>query len=162
MKQIKICGRLRRLFFQRVAQQRYRQQSYPVCPSVVTKRRSCLFFSLGRCYMTFKGLTSVYPTGPNPKSFIINDLNGDTILDLAVANSDDNTITILLGNGNGTFHTPLIYSTGTGTNPSGITAGYFDSDTYIDQGKDAFIFKNASMKPSRFFRISRHFIDFYI
>ena len=85
--------------------------------------------------MTFKRLTLGYLTGANPKSFVLNDLNGDAILDLAVSNYDDNTITILLGNGNGTFHTPLIYLTGTGTNPIGIIAGYFNNDTYIDLGK---------------------------
>jgi hypothetical protein len=37
------------------------------------------------------------------------DFDNDAKLDLAVANSGDNTVSVLLGNGNGTFQTPSKY-----------------------------------------------------
>src|SRR2546428_447945 len=42
-----------------------------------------------------------YPTGSSPSSVAIGDLNGDGKPDLAVANLT--TVSVLLGNGNGTF-----------------------------------------------------------
>ncbi len=41
--------------------------------------------------------------GNNPKSVIVADFNGDGFLDLAVANQGDNSISLLRGNGDGTF-----------------------------------------------------------
>jgi hypothetical protein len=41
--------------------------------------------------------------GADPVGFAFEDFNGDGKLDLAVANSTDNTLTIFLGNGDGTF-----------------------------------------------------------
>jgi hypothetical protein len=43
------------------------------------------------------------PVGAGPQAVAVGDFNGDGIPDLAVANTADNTITILLGNGDGTF-----------------------------------------------------------
>ena len=86
------------------------------------------------CDRDFKHHTQTYVTGTNPKSFIIDDLNRDSILDIAVTNYDDDTFSILLGNENGTFRTPLIYSTGSGTNPWGIASLHVNNDTLIDLG----------------------------
>ena len=43
------------------------------------------------------------PAGSYPESVAIGDFNHDGIADMAVANSGDGTVSILLGNGNGTF-----------------------------------------------------------
>ena len=48
--------------------------------------------------------------GPSPRSIVIADFNGDGFLDLAIANQGDNSITLLRGNGDGTF-TPFPSST---------------------------------------------------
>ena len=40
-----------------------------------------------------------------PDSVAVGDFNGDTTLDLAIANIDSDNVSILLGNGKGTFGT---------------------------------------------------------
>ena len=47
-----------------------------------------------------------YTVGENSKSVVVGDFNGDGKLDLAVANAANlpgNTVSVLLGNGDGTF-----------------------------------------------------------
>ena len=54
-----------------------------------------------------------YPTGGTPLSVAAADLNGDGRPELAVANSyPDNTASVLLNNGNGTFAARVDYTTG--------------------------------------------------
>src|SRR4029077_14123219 len=53
-----------------------------------------------------------------------------TILDLAVANSGDNTVSILLGNGNGTFQVCPIVPVG--KRPIALGTGDFNRDTKPD------------------------------
>jgi hypothetical protein len=85
--------------------------------------------------MNFKYQVQTYPTGLDPKSFIIDDFNRDSILDLAVTNYGDNTFSILLGNRNATFQTQRVFSTGDMTRPYGIVAGDFNNDKLLDLGK---------------------------
>jgi fibronectin type 3 domain-containing protein len=73
-----------------------------------------------------------YPTGTNPIGLIAADFNGDGKLDLAIANSADNTITILLGNGDGTFRAQPPLATGTGSSPQLPMAGDFNGDGKLD------------------------------
>jgi FG-GAP-like repeat len=58
------------------------------------------------------------------------DFNGDHILDLAVVNSADDTISILLGTGNGAFGSQVTYATG--AQPWGIVAVDLNSDKKLD------------------------------
>ena len=51
------------------------------------------------------GTATNFAVGADPISVAVGDFNGDTILDLAVANSGSNNVSILLGNGTGTFGT---------------------------------------------------------
>lgn len=53
-----------------------------------------------------------YPTGQYPFFVLTNDFNGDGKQDLVTSNSDGNSISILLGNGNGTFQPPNHFSVG--------------------------------------------------
>jgi len=85
--------------------------------------------------MTLKHQFQTYPTGLSPMSVITGDFNQDSILDLAVTNYNSDTLSIMLGNGNGTFQTQQIYSTGNGSGPREITTGYFNNDTVLDLGK---------------------------
>ena len=45
----------------------------------------------------------IYAVGYDPTAIVAGDFNGDGHLDLAVANGADNTVSVLLGNGDGTF-----------------------------------------------------------
>jgi sugar lactone lactonase YvrE len=65
--------------------------------------------------------------GVAPQSVVIADFNGDGIPDLAVANSGDNNLTILLGNGDGTFKAAKV-SPATGNSPYSIGVGDFNGD----------------------------------
>jgi hypothetical protein len=61
----------------------------------------------------------------------VGDLNGDGILDLAVVNSYDGTVTVLLGNGDGTFKATAA-SPATGLIPAAIVTGDFNGDGIPD------------------------------
>jgi hypothetical protein len=58
------------------------------------------------------------------------DFNGDGKLDLAVANGASNNVSILLGNGNGTFQAPL--NTAVGVQPIALAAADFNADGKLD------------------------------
>jgi hypothetical protein len=71
-----------------------------------------------------------YPVGQFPASVAVADLNGDGILDLAVANKGDNTVSILLGKGDGTFQAAVSYPTGAG--PSFVAVADLNNDGIPD------------------------------
>jgi hypothetical protein len=72
-------------------------------------------------------------TGTQPGSIALADFNGDGIRDMAVTNSGSDTLTILLGKGDGTF-TPTASSPQTGSEPSFVTVGDFNRDGKADLG----------------------------
>ncbi|MBE0650042.1 MAG: VCBS repeat-containing protein [Bacteroidales bacterium] len=71
-----------------------------------------------------------YPTGSNPQSIAVGDFNSDSIPDLAVVNSNSNTVSILLGRGDGTFSPKVDYATG--LQPQCVTTGDFNGDGILD------------------------------
>ena len=60
----------------------------------------------------------------------LGDLNGDGNLDLVVANYISNNVSILLGNGDGTFQAQQTFATG--ANPDSVAVGDFNSDGNLD------------------------------
>ena len=54
------------------------------------------------------------------------DVNGDGRLDILTANKGDNTISILLGNGDGTFQPQVVIPVG--TRPGGVTVADVNGD----------------------------------
>ncbi len=73
--------------------------------------------------------------GVNPRAVAVADLNGDGILDLIVANAGTgaypgNTVSVLMGNGDGTFQPPVNYDVG--YRPSGIAAADLNGDGRLD------------------------------
>jgi hypothetical protein len=73
-----------------------------------------------------------YATGTSPTFVATAALRNDSINDLVVANSSANTISVLLGNGDGTFANQVTYATG--TDPVWIATGQFNdlSDDFLD------------------------------
>src|SRR5439155_98276 len=71
-----------------------------------------------------------YRTGAAPVWATAGDFNGDSKLDLAVANSADNTVSVLLGNGDGTFRARVDYPVG--AQPSSVSAADFNGDGNFD------------------------------
>ncbi|MEG3987652.1 FG-GAP-like repeat-containing protein, partial [Microcoleus sp. S28C3] len=76
---------------------------------------------------TFK---SDFNVGTNPQSVVTGDFNADGKLDLAVANSGSNNVSILLGTGTGSFGDVTNFSAG--TSPYSVTVGDFNSDNKSD------------------------------
>jgi type II secretory pathway component GspD/PulD (secretin) len=66
-----------------------------------------------------------YPAGNAPSFIATASLRGNGVYDLIVANSADNTVSVLLGNGDGTFTTQVTYPTG--TDPVAIATGQFNN-----------------------------------
>lgn len=74
--------------------------------------------------------TSTVPAGNAPSGIALGDFNGDGKPDLAVINATDNTVTILLGNGDGTFTAAA--SPSTGNSPAGLVVGEFTGNGLED------------------------------
>jgi uncharacterized repeat protein (TIGR01451 family) len=74
--------------------------------------------------------SSTVGVGRGPAGFVTGDFNGDGKIDLAVANKNDGTVSILLGNGDGTFTTKPVVTAGTGAN--WIVTGDFNEDGKLD------------------------------
>lgn len=71
-----------------------------------------------------------YAVGSYPFAVAVGDFNGDGKLDLAVTNSTGNTVSVLLGNGDGTFKPQVQYATG--ARPTSVVVGDFNRDGKLD------------------------------
>ncbi len=74
--------------------------------------------------------TLSYNAGANPYSVATGDFNGDGKLDIAVANSSGNNISVLFGNGKGSFQPAVNYSDSQG--PQFIVAADLRGDGKLD------------------------------
>jgi hypothetical protein len=66
------------------------------------------------------------PQGSNPFSVAVGDFNGDGVMDLAVANYNFASVSVLLGVGDGTFADERRF--GVGSNPYSVAVGDFNGD----------------------------------
>jgi hypothetical protein len=70
------------------------------------------------------------PAGAYPSRVAVGDFNGDGLQDLVVTNGNGNTVSILLGNGDGTFQAPQ--QVAAGIYPSAVVVGDFNGDDIPD------------------------------
>lgn len=71
-----------------------------------------------------------YDAGNSPEAIVAADFNNDGVLDLATANRTDSTVSILLGNADGTFQPALTAPTGAG--PLSLAVGDLNDDGSLD------------------------------
>jgi hypothetical protein len=82
-------------------------------------------------------LAGTYTTGNsgygNLHGMTLADLRGIGKVDIIATNRDDNTISVLLGNGDGTFQSQISYSVGpVNTAPLDVAVGDFNKDGHLD------------------------------
>ncbi len=78
-----------------------------------------------------------FPAGAGPFALAVGDFNGDGRPDVAVVDNGDSYgngqgVSILLGNGDGTFQSPPTFIPMPGSDPSSIVAGDFTGDGVLD------------------------------
>lgn len=76
------------------------------------------------------GPPAAYAAGANAHDVEIADLNGDTHADLVTANAGANTMSVLLGAGDGTFAAPVSFATG--SQPKSVALGDVTGDGHLD------------------------------
>lgn len=89
-----------------------------------------IFFNNGQGIFVEALAPNPYPVGSLPISLAIADLDGINGLDIAVANFNGNSASVLLNNGNGTFSPAVNYPVG--TNPVWVSLGDVNNDGKID------------------------------
>jgi uncharacterized repeat protein (TIGR01451 family) len=103
----------------------------------------------GRAFSVEFASPSAYAVGSSPQSVVVGDFNGDGRQDLAVLNTTSNTVSILLGNGDGSFQTAKNFNCG--NNPSSLAVGDFNGDGKLDLV--VFMFGNSSSAVSAELRV---------
>jgi len=92
--------------------------------------RRCLLEALEeRTLLSFSPAVN-YPVGQAPQAVVTGDFNGDGRLDLAALNASDNSVSVLLGNADGTFQ--LARKSATGSGPRFLAVGDFNRDGKLD------------------------------
>jgi hypothetical protein len=83
---------------------------------------------------TTYSMQMMFPTGTLslPTSIAVGDFNNDSELDIAVANSASENVGVLYGYGNGSYASPEMCSTGSGSIPQSMSVGDFNNDKRLD------------------------------
>ena len=80
------------------------------------------------------GSVKVFSTGyrSSPQLIAVGDFNNDNLLDLVVANNGSNNVGVLISDRSIDFRPQMDFSTGSGSQPSGMAIGDFNNDTHLD------------------------------
>jgi hypothetical protein len=73
-----------------------------------------------------------FSVGITPLSVAVGDFNRDGSLDLAVANQLSDNVSVLLGNGDGSFQPARDFGSGIHPYPAAVVVGDFDGDGWLD------------------------------
>jgi len=98
---------------------------FVVAHSFAGAKKLVIYFGVGDgtfqspTYIDVNGSVSFVATG---------DLNNDGIIDIAAVNEDSQAVTVLIGNGDGTFASPMDFSPGAGANPRALVIADFNLD----------------------------------
>ncbi len=84
-----------------------------------------------------------FATGAGAINVAVGDFNGDARPDLAVANIRSDNVSVLLGNGDGTFQPAMNVATGSG--PASVAVGNFNGDARPDLAVTNFFSDNVSV-----------------
>ena len=79
-----------------------------------------------------KGMTYSVCSNSQPRHVITCDINEDNHLDIISVNAKSDSISVLIGYGNGTFADQIIYLTGSGTYPYAVVSGDINNDGRMD------------------------------
>lgn len=97
--------------------------------SILLGRGDGTFFQVAT--YTLPGLNSVDSSGPSRNPIVVADFDRNERPDLALVNNSSKTVDVMLGNGDGTFRTPVSYGTGSG-GTGFLVAGDFNRDGIVD------------------------------
>jgi len=103
--------------------------------AVVNEAENDVTILLGMSGGAFNPAPTIHldPMGQNPVAIVAQDLNGDHVLDLVIANSNSDNIAVLLGLGNGSFQAPLFFPSGSsGSDPIGLVLADLNFDGHVD------------------------------
>ena len=101
--------------------------------AIVNQTTNNVTVLLGNGNATFSLATgSPFAVGKSPVAIASADLNGDSHPDLAVVNQTDNTVSVLLGNGDGTFTSAVNSPLATGQAPTAVAIADFNGDGVPD------------------------------
>jgi len=127
---------------------------------------------MGNSDGTFQAVKS-YRAGKLPAALVASDFDGDGIVDLAVTNREcficGGRVSILRGNGDGTFQSPFVSSASPKTDAQSIISADFDSDGRSDLavGSSGYVsvMKNQSLTAqnpldSSDYFVRQHYFDF--
>lgn len=101
--------------------------------AIVNQTTNNVSILLGNGNATFTESTgSPIAVGKSPVAIATGDLNNDSHPDLAVVNQTDNTVSVLLGKGDGTFTAATNSPLATGQAPTAVTIADFNADGNAD------------------------------
>jgi hypothetical protein len=102
----------------------------PGCAGECNRTSNVFYFPVTNPISTYDAVELTAPVGSGPISLSEGDFNGDGKLDLAVSNYEGSSVSILLGNGDGTFQPQA--TLGTLSEPFGSAVGDINGDGIPD------------------------------